>query len=86
MLCRIFFGAKYSESETEFGFEEIKKATFILLKVAFLRSCEKNRQRLNPENAKRQNMILILEFYYKNIEKRRQKIKIWQIPKNVQVL
>lgn len=48
-----------------------QKATFILLKVAFLRSCEKNRQRLNPENAKRQNMILILEFYLKNIEKQR---------------
>lgn len=71
MLCRIFLWCQVQWNETEFGFEEIKKATFILLKVVFLRSCEKIRQRLNLENVKRQNMILILEFYLKNIEKQR---------------
>mgnify|MGYP001036037834 CR=1 FL=1 len=42
MLCRIFLWCKYSESETKFGFEEIKKAPFVLMKGAFFGVAKKS--------------------------------------------
>lgn len=41
MLCRIFLWCQVQWNETEFGFEEIKKATIILLKGAFFAELRK---------------------------------------------